>query len=100
MSLSAALGRAGTPPEQLAVEATCGLDRGESGLRIATIDLSVAAKYEGADPRSLQETAEQANETCPVSNALRGNVDISVRTRVLEDGPVPADAPTDPTRTP
>jgi osmotically inducible protein OsmC len=99
MSLSNVLARAGTPVDQLEVDATCGLERGDAGLRIATMRLSVAAKYEDAEEQRLQEAARAAEQSCPVSNALRGNVDIMVETRVLGDGPVPADGPTDPTRT-
>jgi lipoyl-dependent peroxiredoxin len=100
MSLSNVLAKAGTPVDQLEVDATCGLERGDAGLRIASMRLSVAAKYEGAKQEALQETAEAAEQRCPVSNALRGNVDISVDARVLSEGPVPSDGPTDPTRTP
>ncbi len=98
MSLSNVLAKAGTPVEQLEVEATCGLERGEDGLRIASMRLSVAAKYEGADQQELEEAARLADEGCPVSRALRGNVDITVDVRVLQEGPVPAEATTDPTR--
>ncbi|MGZ4135946.1 MAG: OsmC family peroxiredoxin [Actinomycetota bacterium] len=98
MSLSNVLAKAGTPVDQLEVEATCGLERGEDGLRIASMRLSVAAKYEGADQQKLEEAARLADEGCPVSRALRGNVDITVDVRVLQDGPVPAEATTDPTR--
>jgi lipoyl-dependent peroxiredoxin len=98
MSLANVLSQAGTRPEQLEVDATCGLERGEQGIRIATMRLSVAAKYAGAKQETLQEAARTAEERCPVSRALRGNVDISVDARVIEDGPVPAEGPTDPTR--
>jgi lipoyl-dependent peroxiredoxin len=98
MSLSNVLAKAGTPVDQLEVEATCGLERGADGLRIASMRLSVAATYEGADPQKLEEAARIADERCPVSGALRGNVDIAVDVRALRDGPVPAEAPTDPTR--
>jgi osmotically inducible protein OsmC len=99
MSLSNVLAKAGTPPEQLEVEATSGLERSEAGLRIASMRLSVAARYEGADEAGLDEAARQAEESCPVSRALRGNVDISVDAHVLDgDVTVPADRATDPTR--
>jgi osmotically inducible protein OsmC len=96
MSVAGALARAGSPAEQLEVEATCELDRGDAGLRIAAMRLSVAAT--GVEPDGLREATEVANERCPVSNALRGNVDITVETRVLDEAPVPSEAPTDPTR--
>jgi osmotically inducible protein OsmC len=99
MSLSNVLAEAGTPPEQLEVEATCGLERTDAGLRIATMRLSVAARYEGAEQTALDKAAQTAEEQCPVSRALRGNVDVSVEARVLDGtATAPADRATDPTR--
>lgn len=97
MSLAGALARAGTPPEQVEIEATCGLERSDAGLRIASMRLVVVARYPG-DEQALREAAKTAEEDCPVSNALRGNVDISVEARLLHDGPAPSERPTDPTR--
>lgn len=98
MSLASTLAKAGTPVDQLEVDATCGLERDDAGLRIASMDLSVSARYEGAETGSLEDAARTAEERCPVSRALRGNVEITLDTRVLHDGTVPADGPTDPTR--
>jgi lipoyl-dependent peroxiredoxin len=96
MSLSEVLASAGTPADQLEVEATCGLDGNDDGLRIAAVHVSVAATYDG-DERALVEAAETARARCPISMALRGNVDVTVDVRVLDEGPVPADGTTDPT---
>ena len=98
MSLSNTLAKNGTPVEQLEVEATCGLERDDAGLRIASMRLSVAAAYEGAEQRALEDAARTAEERCPISVALRGNVDISVEARVVDGEPVPSAVPTDPTR--
>jgi lipoyl-dependent peroxiredoxin len=98
MSLSDVLASVGTPADQLEVEATCALDRDETGLRIATMQLSIAANFDG-DERTLADAARTAQARCPISNALRGNVDVRVETRVLADGPVPSDGATDPTAT-
>jgi osmotically inducible protein OsmC len=100
MVLANMLAKAGTPAEQLEVDATCGLERGDEGLRIATMRLSVSARYDGVEDESLRETARQAEERCPVSRALRGNVEVTVEARALKDGAVPSDRPTDPTRSP
>jgi osmotically inducible protein OsmC len=97
MALAEALAEAGTPPEQLEVEATCGLERSDAGLRIASMRLAIAARYLG-DEATLQGAVEAAEQRCPVSNALRGNVDVSVDARRLTDGPAPSERPTDPTR--
>jgi osmotically inducible protein OsmC len=96
MSVAGALARSGSPAEQLEVDATCELDRTDAGLRIAAIRLSVAAK--GVDEQALHDANAAAEERCPVSNALRGNVEVTVETRILGDEPVPSDGPTDPTR--
>ncbi len=98
MSLANTLAKAGTPADQLEVEATCGLERSEAGLRIVTMDLSVGARYDGADESGLAEAARRAEERCPVSRALRGNVEIRLDTRLLADGPAPSERSTDPTR--
>lgn len=98
MSLANTLAKAGTPVEQLEVEATCGLERGPEGLRIASMHLSIAARYAGVEASGLEEAARTAEERCPVSRALRGNVDIAIDVRVLGDERASADRPTDPTR--
>jgi osmotically inducible protein OsmC len=96
MSLSEVLASAGTPVDQLEVEATCALDRDDDGLRIGAMHLSIAARYDG-DERALDDAARTANIRCPISRALRGNVEVTVDARVLTEGPVPADGTTDPT---
>jgi lipoyl-dependent peroxiredoxin len=78
MVLSNLLGQQGTPPERLEVSAVCALERGESGLVITTMDLHVRAKVGGVDAAQFQEIAAKGEQGCPVSNALRNNVDIRV----------------------
>ena len=76
MALAAALTRNGTPPERLEVSAEVSLDRVESGLKITAVDLSVRGKAEGVDGEAFRELARTAEQSCPVSNALRGGVEI------------------------
>ncbi len=40
--------------------------------------LQVSAEIPGADEAAFREGLEAAEGSCPVSNALRGNVDIKV----------------------
>ena len=72
------LNKAGTPPEQLTVTATCTLDRVASGLKITTMDLRVRGRVPGIDQTTFEEQARTGEQGCPVSNALRGNVEIRV----------------------
>ena len=40
--------------------------------------LDVTGRVQGMDEAAFQEAAREAAENCPVSQALKGNVDISV----------------------
>jgi osmotically inducible protein OsmC len=78
MVLANMLKGAGTPSEQLDVEAVTSLDRVEGGLKITDIVLTVKGRVPGVDAAAFAETARTAEQRCPVANALRGNVAISV----------------------
>jgi osmotically inducible protein OsmC len=69
---------AGTPSEQLDVEAVTSLDRVDGALKITDIALTVKGKVPGVDNATFGETARNAEQRCPVANALRGNVAITV----------------------
>ena len=78
MALALVLGENKTPPERVRVSAACTLDEVKGAPRITTADLTVRAQVPGLDPAGLEGMVEQAAELCPVSNALRGNVEINV----------------------
>jgi lipoyl-dependent peroxiredoxin len=80
MALSLVLDERGTPPENIDVEATCVLDDISEGFRITTMDLDVRGRVPNLDADGFQDAAEQAHRICPVSNALKGNVEIRVNT--------------------
>ena len=79
MALAAALSRNETPPERLEVSAEVSLDRVESGLKITGVELSVRGTVGGVDRGAFEELARQAEQNCPVSNALRGSVEIRLQ---------------------
>ena len=79
MALAAALSRNETPPERLEVSAEVSLDRVEGGLKITSVDLSVRGTVPGVDSAAFQELAKAAEQSCPVSNALRGGVEIRLQ---------------------
>ncbi len=74
MALSNVLSEGGNEPEELNVDATCTLDL--DNLKVSTVVLEVRGRVPGLDADGFQSAAEQAEQLCPVSNALRGNVDI------------------------
>lgn len=76
MALSNVLSEGGNDPERLEVNATCTLDL--DNLKVSTMTLDVKADVSGADEASFKSAIEQTNQLCPVSNALRGNVDVNV----------------------
>jgi osmotically inducible protein OsmC len=75
MALSNTLAEGGNAPEQLEVEAACVLD--DEALKITTMDLTVRGTVPGlGGQEDFENAAQQAEDLCPVSNALRGNVEI------------------------
>lgn len=76
MALSNTLGEQGNDPEELDVSANCILDMGS--LKVTTVELTVRGNVPGLDEEGFRSAAEQAEQACPVSNALRGNVDIKL----------------------
>jgi len=79
MALSAALSRNNTPPDKLDVSAEVSLERGESGLKITKSELSVRGSVPGVDAAKFDEIAKTAEQSCPVSNALRGSLEITLQ---------------------
>jgi lipoyl-dependent peroxiredoxin len=79
MALALVLGENHTPPERLTVTAACTLDDVDGAPRITTVELTVRARVPKLDKSGLEGKVAQAAELCPVSNALRGNVEITVR---------------------
>ncbi|MGB2695710.1 MAG: OsmC family peroxiredoxin [Dehalococcoidia bacterium] len=83
MALSAALTRNDTPPERIDVTAEISLDRVEGGLKITGVELTARARVPQLDEAAFQELAQRAEQSCPVSNALRGNVDIRLQAELV-----------------
>ena len=82
MAFSNTLNQAGTPPQRLVVDAVCTLDRVEGGVKITRMDLDVRGRVPGLDQTGFEQAAQQAHQGCPVSNALRNNVAMTVKARL------------------
>jgi lipoyl-dependent peroxiredoxin len=78
MAFSHSLALAGTPSERLTVNATCTFEQVGGGFKVSTMVLDVRGKVPGLDQAGFEKAAQQAEQGCPVSNALRNNVAISV----------------------
>jgi lipoyl-dependent peroxiredoxin len=82
MALSNVLDKGGTPPERLQISAVCTFD--VDNVKVSSVDLDVRGQVSGLDAEGFQNAVEQADQGCPVSNALRGNVEIRVNTSLDE----------------
>jgi osmotically inducible protein OsmC len=79
MAFAHALAQAGTPPERLHVTAVVSLNPKEGGgVQVTDSALEVRGVVPGLDQAAFQAAAEDAEKGCPISNAIRGNVAISV----------------------
>ena len=76
MALSNTLATAGSPAERLEVSAAVYFEVSEAGAAISAVDLDVHGRVPGLDAAGFSDLAEQGEAGCPVSNALRGNVEI------------------------
>ncbi len=78
MALAGALARNGTPPTTLDTQATATFAQTDDGWRLTTMHLEVEADVPEIDPEDFQAQAEGAKAGCPVSQALKGNVEITL----------------------
>jgi osmotically inducible protein OsmC len=84
MALSAGLEKAGTPATRIATTASCTIEAGPAGLRITRMKLVVRGNVPGIDQTRFSKAAEDAKNGCPVSNALKGNVEFELDALLLE----------------
>ncbi len=82
MALSAGLGRAQKPPTKLDVTATATFDKVGDGWKVTTMELDVVGTVPGATAAEFEAAAKAASQGCPISSALKGNVTVSVRSRL------------------
>ena len=76
MALSLELGEAGTPPERLEAQATVDFVPGEG---VKSSHIVVRGQVPGIDQDAFAAAAAAAAEGCPISGALKGNIEITVQ---------------------
>ena len=83
MALNATVGRKGGSIAKTRVTATVTADKSDAGIKLTTSKLKVVAEgLQGIDKAQFAEVAKQAEGGCPISNALRGNLQIELETEV------------------
>ena len=84
MALNATVGRKGGSIAKTDVTATVTADKGDAGIKITGSKLSVTAHgLTGIPKEQFAEVAREAEGKCPVSNALRGSLQIDVDAKAL-----------------
>ena len=78
MAFSARLGKNGTPAARLDTKVVITFAKGDAGWKIATSTITVKGDVPGIDLETFKALAEDAKDNCPVSVALKGNVDVVV----------------------
>jgi osmotically inducible protein OsmC len=79
MALSNGLAKTGHPPDRLETSATVTF---VPGTGITKAALTVVGSVPGIDEAAFEQAAEEAKEGCPVSSALKGNVELTLDARL------------------
>lgn len=79
MALSNELAKGGNPPKKLEVSATVTFDKVGDGFKVTKSELEVNATVPNLDDSAFQQAANGAKEGCPISGALKRNVEITLR---------------------
>lgn len=78
MALALVLGQHKTPPVSLVVSARCTLDEVDGAPKITREALEVRGDAPGLDEAGFAAAVAEAGLLCPVSNALRDNVKLTI----------------------
>lgn len=84
MVLTNTIGKQGGKARRVRVTATVTGDKSDAGLKVVSSHLKATVEgLEGIDRGALQDLATGAEKGCPISNALRGAVKITVEAQAV-----------------
>ena len=78
MALAAGLERAGTPATEVRTTAACTIEKVGDGFKVTRMLLTTRGKVPGINKEQFAQAAESARIGCPISGALKGNLEITV----------------------
>jgi lipoyl-dependent peroxiredoxin len=81
MALSHELAESGHAPERLDVSATVTLSL-EGGPKVSSSHITVRGVVPGIDADAFAQAAEGAKDNCPISGALKGNLELTVEAQL------------------
>jgi osmotically inducible protein OsmC len=82
MAFSGGLEKNGTPATSVSTTAKCTVERVGEGFTITRMHLDVSAVVPNIDDATFQKLANAAKEGCPVSRALKGNLDVQLSAKL------------------
>ena len=83
MALSAGLERGGNPPTRVATEAACTIEKVGDAFRVTKMHLVVRASVPGIASDKFAAAVDAAKNGCPISNLMKGNVEVTVDARLV-----------------
>ena len=84
MVLTNTIGKQGGKASKVGVTATVTADKGDAVIKVVTSHLKATVEgLEGIDKDKLSELATGAEKGCPISNAIRGGVAITVDAKAV-----------------
>ena len=78
MALANGLEKGGFPPTKVETDAACTVEKVGEGFKITRMQLTTRAAAPNIDDAKFQAIAAATKEGCPVSGALKGNVQIDL----------------------
>jgi osmotically inducible protein OsmC len=66
----------------LNVTAQCTFDKVSDSFKVTTMELTVQGKVPGLERSVFEEVARAAEKGCPISNAIRNNVEIRLTAKL------------------
>ena len=79
MALSNGLAKAGHAPTRLEATPTVTFDKGGDGWGVTLGEIEVRGTVPGIDDDAFRKAADTAKDGCPISRAMKGNVQLSVK---------------------
>jgi osmotically inducible protein OsmC len=84
MVLTNTIGKQGGKAKKVRVTCTVTADKSDAGIKIVSSELKALVEgLEGIEPSKIQELATGAEKGCPISNAIRGTVNITVNAQAV-----------------
>jgi lipoyl-dependent peroxiredoxin len=80
MAVSNELAKAGFPPRRVDVTVDIRADKTDAGWTVLASHITLRAAVPGVDEATFQQKTEAAKVGCPISRAIKGNVEISLET--------------------